>query len=186
MDGYQFIAALVGSLVWPLVFVWVVWIFRKRLRELLPLLRLKHSDWEASFERLEKVAATEAPAVRAAQHVDAGPPALPEEQNRFSEVARISPRAAIMELRRDLELAARRAIERRNLPMPSNNASMMTLLRVLKSHEVIDGHLWALLNELRNSGNAAVHAEESREITKHDAHRYKALADQALAALNAL
>src|SRR5437879_4886551 len=56
MDGYQFVASLVqsiASLGWPIAIVLAVWLFRDQLIKLLPLLRVKHKDWEASF-RLEE------------------------------------------------------------------------------------------------------------------------------------
>ena len=56
MDGYQFSAAIVQSIVslaWPAAFIGAVWLFRGRLMELLPLLKLKHKETEISF-RLEQ------------------------------------------------------------------------------------------------------------------------------------
>ena len=60
MNGYGVIAVIiqsVASLAWPAAFVFAVWLFRKELVGLLPLLRVKHKDWEASFDRAEKEAA---------------------------------------------------------------------------------------------------------------------------------
>jgi hypothetical protein len=77
MDGFQFFASLFSSLVsraWPVAIFGCVWLFRERLAELLPLLRLKHKDWELSLllDQAEKEAAKIAP-TDAAQRPPPGP-----------------------------------------------------------------------------------------------------------------
>ena len=62
MDGYQFIAAIlqsVVSLAWPAAIFGSVWLFRDKLRTLLPLLRMKYKDLDVSFrlDEAEKEAA---------------------------------------------------------------------------------------------------------------------------------
>src|SRR5882757_545617 len=103
MDGYQFTAAMfqsVVSLAWPASVVAAVWLFREKLTQLLPFLRLKHKETEVSFrlDQAEKEAAKLPP--------PAPSPDLertPEEKSKFEQVAEISPRAAILEARAELE-----------------------------------------------------------------------------------
>lgn len=82
--------------------------FRQKLTDLLPHMRLKHKDTEISF-RLDKAeeeaASLPAPPMETA---DAAP--TPEEQDRFEQLANVSPRAAILELRVALEEALMRKV----------------------------------------------------------------------------
>src|SRR5215813_13350827 len=103
MDGYALTAAIIqaiASLGWPLAIFGCVWLFREKLRELLPNFRVKHKDWEASFRlrEAEKEAATLPPPARQ----DEIEP-TPEEKNKFKILADASPRAAILEVRREIE-----------------------------------------------------------------------------------
>jgi hypothetical protein len=183
MNGYGLIAVLVqsvASLAWPVAFVFAVWLFRKKLEELLPLFRVKHKDWEILFDRAEKEAA-ELP--QPAIEVEVPVP-TPEEQKRFVQLAENSPQAVILELRRELEIALRQAVERTG-EFHSEGNSMLMLTRMLRNIGAIDQHTSALLEELRNLGNAAaVYSEKT--FSPSDAFRYRDLADKAIKQLNAI
>jgi len=100
MDSYQFSASIIQSIVslaWPAAFVAAAWMFRDKINELLPLLRLKYKDLDLSF-RLDE-AEQEAQALPAAEPLEP----TPEETNKFAHLVRISPRAAIMDRRLELE-----------------------------------------------------------------------------------
>lgn len=93
MNLYQFIAAMFGSLMsaaWPAAFVFAVWLFRERLTELLPLLRLKHKDWQISFgldkaeEDVKRIPTPSEPELLPAPDV--------EEKSRLETLAKIAPR----------------------------------------------------------------------------------------------
>src|SRR5258708_5674601 len=111
MDGYQFIAAVfqsIASLAWPLAFFCAVFVFREQLRGLLPRFQLKYKDAEASF-RLDEAAKEVASLPPRPIDADAQP--TPEEIDKFMRLADISPRAAILEMRSELEEAVRRLAE---------------------------------------------------------------------------
>ena len=104
MDGYQFSASLfqsLTSLAWPAALIVCVWLFRAQLAGLLPNLKVKHKDWEISFRlnEAEKAAAN----LPAASDSQEPPPPTPEEKSRFYQIAKISPRAAILEMRATLD-----------------------------------------------------------------------------------
>ena len=110
MDGYQFSASIIQSLVslaWPAAVIVCVWLFRTQLAMLLPNLRVKHKDWEISFRlnEAEKAAAKLPTAPDALE-----PPPTPEEKSRFHQIAKLSPRAAILEMRATLEEAIRSSL----------------------------------------------------------------------------
>jgi Domain of unknown function (DUF4145) len=179
MDGYQLVASLFQSFVslaWPVALVISVLLFRDKLGPLLPFLRVKHKDWEASFrlEQAEKEAAALPP--RPEQ-----PEPTPEEKDRIEKLAEISPRAAILELRTELENIVRFLAQRYG----SQTASPLTLAvatRVLRSKKIIDPHTSALLDDLRAIGNSAAHGTEN-QFTKEDAMRFKSLVDVVTAQL---
>ena len=176
MDRFQFIASLLQSLVslaWPIALFGCVWLFRDRLTELLPLLRLKHKDWEVSFwlDRAEREAAKLAPPV------DSGDPEQTlEEKSRFKEIAGISPRAAIQLMRGNLEEAVRafgQAVGISNISPYMNYAS---LVRELRRNDLIDANTSALLEDLRAIGNAAAHNQSNP--SEQEALRFGDLAEK--------
>jgi hypothetical protein len=180
MNWLEFVASIfksLTSLAWPAAMVICVFMFRGRIRELLPFLRLKHKDLEASFglERAEQEAKLlPAPLDQAAEPT-------PEEKKRFDEIARLSPRAAIIELRATLDNAVRSLATSAEFSN-SQTANLPNLIRQLRAKEKIDPPTSALLDDLRIFGNAAAHDHE-REFTFEDAKRYRDLIDRALASI---
>lgn len=182
MDGYQFIAAILQSLIslaWPAAFLVAVWLFRERLATLLPLLRVKHKDWEASFSRLDD-AEREAAALPRAPG-DQTPP-TPEETSKFERIADMSPRAAILELRAELEEAVRSFAEAVGLLKGGGPKGLLALTRELRTHDLIDGQTSALLDDLRVIGNMAAHNTDT-VLTKEDALRFRNLAERMIGSL---
>ena len=183
MDGYQFIASIFQSLVslaWPAAFVIAVALFRGKLTELLPHLRLKHKDTEVSF-RLEQAEKEAAQIPKAPTSPDTEP--TPEEKTRYERVAEHSPRAAILEKRAELEQTLRSAAEpyATSTGSPGRILSLTAAIRVLRSHNIIDENTSALLDDLRAIGNRAAHSRDGNEFTKDEALRFGKLADDAIA-----
>ena len=126
------------------------------------MLRVKHKDWEASFrlDQAEKEA-SQLPAPTSA--TEANPTA--EEESRFKQIANISPRAAIMERRREIEealsnLALKHGIDGRKAPM-------LQMIRILRGSEgIIDPNTSALLDDLRAIGNTAAHFNSSTRLSR--------------------
>jgi hypothetical protein len=82
MDAFSFAASLIQSLAWPAAVIIIVCLFRQRLIELLPNIRLKHKDTELSF-RLD-IAEQEAKKLPPPEAVPELPPQTAEEHSRFS------------------------------------------------------------------------------------------------------
>jgi hypothetical protein len=189
MDWLQFISSIVQSVVslaWPAAFVVAVALFRGKLMELLPYLRLKHKDTEVSFrlEQAEKEAAQIPPRPQAP---DLEP--TPEETSRFERVAEHSPRAAILEKRAELEQVLKTAAEpyvSSSLAKSWKTLPLTTAIRVLRQHNFIDGNTSALLDDLRVIGNRAAHSENGNEFTKDEAIRFGKLADDTIALIRFL
>jgi hypothetical protein len=145
--------------------------FRGRIGELLPWLRLKHKDWEVGFrlEQAEREAAAlpETPVEQM--------PATPEETSKFEQIAELSPRAAILDLRAELEAAVKSFAE--GVGLTGGATNLWSLTRALRKNKLIDSQTSALLDDLRGIGNAAMHGSDSA-FTKEDAMRFRALAER--------
>jgi Domain of unknown function (DUF4145) len=182
MDGYQFIASLfqsLTSLAWPAALIVAVWLFRERLLSLMPLLRVKYKDFDVSFrlDQAEKDAAALPPPVGGPV-----PNPTPEEKTRFEQIAELSPRAAIIDARRDLDEAVQKMAEIHGRSTSRRPWTLLTAIRALRDRQVISPETSALLDDLRSIGNEAAHSRENN-FTTEDALRFRALADQALAQL---
>lgn len=177
MTWLQFFAALVDSLAWPAAVVGSVFIFRRKLAELLPRLQFRYKDAEATF-RLEQ-AEKEAEALPPAP--EDTPEPTPEERSRFEQIAEISPRAAMLEVRTDIEEAVRSLAKAADLLTPRVQ-SVLGLTRLLRSRGVIEPHTSALLDDLRVLGNNAAHSTDT-DFSIEDALRYRELANRAISQL---
>lgn len=58
MDGFQFTSSIVSALAWPVALVLCVIVFRKKLTEILPNLKVKHKETELSFRKEQQDATT--------------------------------------------------------------------------------------------------------------------------------
>jgi Domain of unknown function (DUF4145) len=174
MDSYQFIASLFQSLVslaWPAALVLCVWLFRAKLVELLPHLQAKYKGVEFSF-RLDK-AEKETKALPAP--VGTEPELTPEEENRFEQIAKLSPRAAILEYRAELDQAVREFAQA--VGMTETSKPLGYLISALRENGLIDIHTSAALDDVRVLGNAAAHGDY-KEISAAEASRFGELAER--------
>lgn len=180
MNGYQFVASIVQSIValaWPLAVIVCVWLFRAQLAALLPSLRVKHRDWEIAFRLSE--AENEAANLAAGTDASEAPP-TPEEKSRFQQIAKLAPRAAILEMRATLEEAVR-SFARAVGMADANPYGYASLVRTLRKNDLIDARTSALLDDLRVIGNSAVHNQS--DPTEQDALRFGELAERLISQL---
>lgn len=176
MDGYQFTAAIVQSavsLAWPVALVIVVLLFRRHLLGLLPLLRVKYKDLDFSF-RLEQAEREAAALPKHPAEAETQP--TPEEKSKFEKVAEVSPRAAILEARFEIDEAAKSLGQAAGF---KGTTSILGLTRLLRSQEVIDPQTSALLDDLRVIGNNAAHNTDA-SFSFEDATRFRSLADRVI------
>jgi hypothetical protein len=182
VDGYQFWASIgqsLASFAWPVAVFCIFLALRKELILLLPLLRFKYKDLEASF-RLDE-AEEEAEKLPEVPQEDLVPP-TPEEKSKFERLADISPRAAILEMRAEIDEALRDLAQASAV---NPNASAVMLIRKLRDGNWIDPQTSALLDDLRVVGNNAAHRADF-QVAKEDALRFRRLADRAIQQLGIL
>ncbi|HWN50751.1 MAG TPA: hypothetical protein VNO18_13185 [Xanthobacteraceae bacterium] len=178
MDGYAFIEGLVksfttmiGALAWPAGIFGIVWLFRKKLNELLPLLILKHKDWQVSFglDKAEEEAEKLPPVPAEAE----GQLSLQEETG-LAMLAKLSPRAAIMDAWARVDIAVNNFAQA--VKLSSSRTANSMIVKELSRNELIDSNTVKLLNELRQIRNTVVHSMS--EPTETEALRYQVLAGQ--------
>lgn len=159
MTLLQFIASVVGSLAWPSVVLAIVLVLRKPLRDLLPLLqRLKYKDLELEFGKRIQELNAEVVAELPPSVEQQGTP--PPEVSAIARLAESSPRAAVLEAWRDIEVAAVHAAQRLGLAVTADFARSFQGLRRLESSDRIDRSIVSVLRELRALRNQAAHAPE--------------------------
>lgn len=178
MDGYTFTAemvkactSMIAAFALPAALVACVWLFKEKLAMLVLMFRVRHKDWEASF-RWDKAEAEVKKLPTTPFDPDAQP--TPEERSRFQQLARISPRGAILEVGVQLEEAVRSYASAHGFANYSRRYAL--LIRLLRSNRLIDANTSALLDDLRNINNAAAHSLS--DPTEVEAIRYKRMADQ--------
>ena len=102
--------------------VLAVWLFREKLTELLPQLRAKSFKLDQAEKEATQLPASEEPSEP-----------TPEEEKRFSQLANVSPRAAIQETRRELEYAVSNVAVQHGLA--DRPQSLLMGIRALRNKE---------------------------------------------------
>lgn len=159
MDWLTFIAAVVSATAWPAAVLIIFLVIRKPLLELIPLLqRLRYGDIEIDFGRevddLLQDMRRALPPVR--QSAERSPL-----QDNLLELARISPRAVVLEAWVELERSAIDAARRHQLNLRSKEQRSPLLLgNALVEAGLLDENQQEIFYRLRNLRNAAAHASE--------------------------
>ena len=169
MDGLTFTAEVLKALAWPLAAVTIFLVLRKPIRDLLPFIqKLKWKEVEIEFGRQVKE-------IRAELAQDL-PQAEAEALTRPSDdavlrLAEVSPRAAVLEAWREVELAALEAARRIAGDNFRNRTLTYDAIRTLERSELVDRSILGSLRELRALRNQAAHAPEFA-ISKEAAFEY--------------
>jgi len=180
MDVRTFIAELAKALGWPVAVVIILLFLRPNLRTLVSLLRhVKYGELEADFgEKLEKA---EDKAEAAHLPPAAEPVALPPGQSespflQLRALVGFSPRAAILESWLLVERALQKFLAARNIA--PTKLLVHTQLAALQKEGVLPRGVVALINDLRELRNRAVHAPEGPGPTVEQAHEYTVLSER--------
>lgn len=156
MDILDFIASLIESLAWPVTLFLILFLFRKQVAGLLPLLRrLRYKDFELAFEKQVEEAQAKADREHLPQARE-----LEDELDSLVEIAFVSPRAAILEAWLKVEAAAAEAVSRHGLELRGRERTPLQLGEALNRAEVIDRGILDVYEQLRDLRNKAVHGPE--------------------------
>lgn len=174
MGWVEFLASLVDSLAWPASLLVLVFLVRDELKKLIPALEnLRYKGFEVEFGR--KVAELE----EQAEAADLPPSESYLGDDQESVVARlvpISPRAAVMEAWREVEMAMRGAARRHDIGL-SQQLGVRLMAEELSKAGVLSPSTVDLLSDLRALRNEAAHAKEV-DLAPGDAWEYAQLAER--------
>lgn len=162
------------ALAWPTAVVVAVLLLRRPITSVLPpIRRLRYGKLEAEFAEGLKQAQEAVKALPPEPHAP-----TPEgiAIAHLEELATLSPRAAVVESWRQLDDAARSAVERLTLAEAPDKLSPRDYPALLASQGVLDSELLDLFHRLRTLRNKAAHAHGSDiEVTRDDALEYISL-----------
>jgi hypothetical protein len=172
-----FLSNVIDSIAWPIVALIGIWLMKKPLCELIPLLtKFKFAGAEAEFgQSLEEARAQlEENVPDISRSVDSVNPEL----NKLLKVAQHSPTAAIMDSWRLVEQAIRKAATRQgydDIRHGKGSATIASMQRHLQRNNDLSRAVTDFFHELRNLRNQAAHIGDVA-INTADAMQYIDLA----------
>lgn len=171
MGWLEFLSKVIDSLAWPAVALTSLALLRDPIGKLIPFLReLKYKEFSISFrEKLEEARA--AVEEEAAEGEAQG--ALAEEEpysrvyaidhaehDRWSTIASLSPRAAILGLWQEIETFAKKQIESKGISTAGTGQNNSRIGHVLLHAHLINDSDFAVFHKLREIRNLAAHAPD--------------------------
>jgi hypothetical protein len=175
MDVQTLLSELVKSLAWPVTTIILVFLLRKPIIDLIPLLRrLKYKEFELEFS--EEVTQLKAEAEAIAREKGEAAPSITANSNQLLDLVSFSTRAAIMEAWLEVETeAVATASSFWEGASNGNFQNMPKLGEYLLECNAIDEKQLAVFNKLRQLRNKAAHAQEL-DLNENDARSYVQLA----------
>jgi hypothetical protein len=173
----QLLVQLVTGLAWPIVVVWVAYLFKHELTALIARIsRFKYKDFE--FEIGLAKAEEQVTIIQRTNQIPQLPdPATLRTFEQLRRIAEVSPRAAVIEAWNMVEEAAGRSGFVQGADRPRVNAPLF-IDRLVRTGKLPPGS-GELIQEMRNLRNRAAHgilALPEDTLTKEDADRYLELA----------
>ena len=161
MNWLQFIAAVVDSVVWPIVVIAVFLLLKNQLPILFPFVeRLKYKGLEVEFresvQQLSEQSHSALPALVFDEQTD-------EPRNRLYALAEVSPRSAILEAWLEVEAAAAKSLQIKE-PSLAPKVRMAAPLRIgnmLTRHGILNEDQLLVFHRLRDLRNKAVHITDA-------------------------
>ncbi|MFT5593972.1 MAG: hypothetical protein ACI8SR_002359 [Oceanicoccus sp.] len=172
---------IVKALAWPVAAIWIGYIFRAEVRQLLGRVStFKYKDVEASFEKSLMEAEQSAKNIENPKVEETDSELTQKDQ--LLRIAEVSPRAAVVEAWTIIETAAMK----NGLSMGSvvKHTSPKMILDHLKSSGKFSDESLELINRLRQIRNKASHLPDFA-VTQTEAERYLDLAIKSAAVIGA-
>ena len=164
----NYIVEIVKALAWPIAAIWLGYVFRGEVRQLLARMsQFKYRDFEAKFDKDLARAEAEAAKVPVSQKAELPGPDTLSKLEQLHRIAEVSPRAAIMEAWVLLETEAKEAGFKEGLQQPT--------IYYLAMYERLPEVSWPLIQQLRQLRNKAAHLPDF-VLTQEEAERYLELA----------
>jgi len=158
MDSLTFTDRMIGHAVWPLVVIGLLWIFRKTISERLSQLRSVSAGpggVEAQFVESQVAQVIN----KAAEAMEGETPEVTEEiaedRDRLLRMASISPRAAVLESFRLVDLALKHHLAQLEIPGAAEDMRSTPAILLAQKHGLVTNTDVAVWNDLRDIANTA-------------------------------
>jgi lipopolysaccharide biosynthesis regulator YciM len=174
MDTLTFLSELIKSIAWPVTSIILVFLLRKPIIELVPLMKkLKYKELELEFS--QEVMALKSETKEVSSSSSDGRKAYLA-SSKALELVQVSTRAAIIEAWVEVEaIALEVALSFWNQPVTEATRTLPNLGEYLHKCKVIDSKELGVFQRLRQLRNKAAHSEELN-LGEKDARSYVILA----------
>lgn len=162
MTWLDFFSSITSSFAWPLAFLVAILVLKVELSALLPHVRkLKWKEFEAEFEQTLIQARENLDSDQEGGHADLvlGSPATLG-SNQYRQLAGVSPRSAILESWRAVELAAYQAARSTSDETPQPRMTSAEIAKLLRDQGLLDGNEDMVFSLLRDLRNKAAHSKD--------------------------
>jgi hypothetical protein len=177
----ELIVKLVSALAWPITVIAIVLVFRREFRAAAGRLRtLSFKDIKADFERdLQKLEGEvrqlpEKPIQSLPEHTDKKP--LQTDETVLQRLTEISPRAAIMEAWRNIEVTTKQVADVHGISVGGNIAGVRSINELVRKG-LLPGSVLPVYERMRRLRARAAHAEDFA-IEQNEAERYIEMAHE--------
>jgi len=170
MDWKTFISEVISSLAWPAVVIIVIYLLKDKAPELLSrIIKFKYKDTEFEFaEKVKELSEDNVSNQYESKNVKAS-------KDTLYHIATVSPRSAVMEAYRLLEVEAIKAIEKAYPELEDRNIKNQVQVTKMLRDKVLNSEQYFQLRELRNLRNQAAH-HDSFSLTGEPINDYIDLA----------
>jgi len=169
---------ILEAIKWPLTVVVVSLIFRRPISNMIAkLAKLRYKDLELWFKKeLDELElkVQETPSQQKSSLSEKYSPELKAELENLRTIASISPRAAIVEAWRKVEMETQSAAKRLDIPVLGKIAGTQTFEKLV-SYKVIDPDMLSIYSNIRKLRNKAAHATDF-DLNYEEGIRYVELA----------
>lgn len=191
MDVLTFITELVKALAWPASIILLIFLLRHSLERLVPrIMKLRYKEFEADFgealKRIETdVEKAKLPSAGEAEELEVG---VPEQAGKkYRRLAEISPRVAILEAWRDVELAVGKlsTVDDYWDIQEDEQPDLFLTIERLNRKGKLDTASTSLYSELAKLRNRTLHAYDT-QVKRDDAYEFAILASRLISKLRDL
>ena len=161
MDWKTFIVEIVRALAWPVVVCLVTFLLKEKLSELLPRIKkLKHNNTEFEFAEGVGDLVKKYKDVEPAIEENSTSKEFTDKHLFISKLAEISPRSAVIEAFREVELTASKAVSKLTDPSSGGGARSIARLRLQLESTSLSKDDLDLLQQLGILRNKAAHYKD--------------------------
>jgi len=178
MDGFTFITEIIKALAWPAFTIGLVFLLRKPIIELIPLMKkLKYKELEFEFsQEVSNLKAETSESYKFSQSDEPKAKDIHPVSTKALELVPLSTRAAIMEAWIDVETAAVEVASSFYSQPPNEAIKKFPILgEYLHQCKVIDDYQLSVFQRLRELRNKAAHVEELH-LSENDAKSFVIIA----------